>query len=156
VHRLATSHASEVVQSGEDWFITSCSRNVADVTHSYSDRTRGLYLAKLLWQDDRPYVAALDPTSGIPTPALTAIPTAVSPNPVERGGIVSLRLPDGSRAGEHEVFVYDARSSQVSRAFLMAIVDEGGARVVEISTAGLAPGVYFVRVGTGVARVVVL
>ena len=49
---LATSHASKVFEWRGNWYITSCSRNVNDVMHTHSDRTRGLFLAGLTWDGD--------------------------------------------------------------------------------------------------------
>lgn len=61
---LATSHASRIVEWGSQWYITSCSREVDDVTHTCSDRTQGLSLAGLNWIEGRPVVSFLPYRAG--------------------------------------------------------------------------------------------
>jgi len=46
---LGTCHASEVFCWDGTWFATSCSRELDDVGHQRSDRSRGLFLAGLQW-----------------------------------------------------------------------------------------------------------
>ena len=72
---------------------------------------------------------------------------------------LTITLDDGKSyklPGEFDVRIFDIRSGEVSRDRFRSVVDQTGARIVEIPTAGLAPGVYFVRVGTRVARLVVI
>lgn len=51
---LASSHASEILHFGGKWYITSCSRPVADIFHA-QDRSKGLYIGKLVWREGWPY-----------------------------------------------------------------------------------------------------
>jgi sucrose-6-phosphate hydrolase SacC (GH32 family) len=51
IHFLATSHASKIIEWNGRWYITSCSRAIADVEHRTSDRTRGLFIGMLEWSD---------------------------------------------------------------------------------------------------------
>ena len=46
---LGTCHASEVFEWDGKWFATSCSREVSDVAHERTDRSRGLFLAGIEW-----------------------------------------------------------------------------------------------------------
>ena len=55
---LASSHASEIVETEGRWLITSCSRTLADVGHDTTDRTRGLFIAGLEWEGKWPVVVA--------------------------------------------------------------------------------------------------
>jgi arabinan endo-1,5-alpha-L-arabinosidase len=55
-HILATSHASRVFEADGRWLVTSCSREIGDVLHARSDRTRGLYIAPLDWSGMLPVV----------------------------------------------------------------------------------------------------
>lgn len=48
---LATSHASEILPWNERWFVTSCSRELNDLNHEWSDRTKGLFLAGIEWDN---------------------------------------------------------------------------------------------------------
>lgn len=81
---------------------------------------------------------------------------AVAPNPVERGRSILLRLSSGSYVTRPEVDVSDARGVRIFRAYPAAVVDEDGSQVVEIPTDELMSGVYFIRIGTEVACLVVL
>ncbi len=56
---LATSHASKVFTRRDQWYITSCSRDVDDITHSLSDRERGLFLGSIMWHGNHPVVTPL-------------------------------------------------------------------------------------------------
>ncbi len=60
---LATSHASKVVEWGDSWYITSCSRWVHDATHTLSDRTKGLFIGGLEWRGRHPAVVPFSPPS---------------------------------------------------------------------------------------------
>lgn len=155
-HLLATSHASKVFEWNQKWYITSCSRDVDDIKHAVSDRKRGLFLAGIRWEGDLPRVVPLEHTARIPQLADRMDETGIWPSPVERGTTVSMRLLEGSPAGEHDVAVFDMQSRTVFRSRLTAAIDERGSRVVEIPTDGLTSGVYFVQAGARVARLVVL
>ena len=63
---LATSHASKVIRFRDRWYLTSCSREPDDIGHTRSDRTRGLYLAELIWRNDHPFPIAPDSTALAP------------------------------------------------------------------------------------------
>lgn len=58
---FSVAHAAEIFQSGESWYISSCSRDTLDVRHERSDRTRGLFLASLDWSDETPTVVPFTP-----------------------------------------------------------------------------------------------
>ncbi|NCO36325.1 MAG: hypothetical protein AUJ92_15275 [Armatimonadetes bacterium CG2_30_59_28] len=55
--RFSIAHAAKVFEADEQWFISSCSRDLTDLWHDRSDRTRGLYLARLTWDDGLPELA---------------------------------------------------------------------------------------------------
>ncbi|HVK38909.1 MAG TPA: hypothetical protein VNA88_10280 [Candidatus Kapabacteria bacterium] len=59
-HVLATSHASKVVEHDGRWFVTSCSRDLDDLLHERSDRTRGLLLAELDWSGMLPRLLPIE------------------------------------------------------------------------------------------------
>jgi len=65
---FSCAHAAEIFQVAGRWYISSCSREPADLYHERSDRTRGLYLACLEWQDGKPMITPFKPLS--PTAAL--------------------------------------------------------------------------------------
>jgi beta-fructofuranosidase len=153
-HLLATSHASEIFNWGDDWYITSCSRYLDDLTHDRSDRTQGLYLAEIQWKDDLPYVA---PLGGIlhGSGSIGRIDGgSVRPNPVRRGAMLFIDVAEHS-GNRHDVSISDLRSIERFHDTIAALVDSDGRRVVEIPTADLQPGVYLVRVDRKVARVMV-
>lgn len=54
---FSPAHAAEIFQYRGEWLISSCSRDVLDVRHSATDRTRGLFLARLDWSAEIPRVA---------------------------------------------------------------------------------------------------
>jgi len=66
---FSCAHAAEILEIGGRWYISSCSRELTDVNHATSDRTKGLYLAHLEWEADRPAVRPFEPI-----PALGADP----------------------------------------------------------------------------------
>lgn len=49
---FSPAHAAEVFSYHGGWYISSCSRDLLDVRHTWSDRTRGLYLASFVWADE--------------------------------------------------------------------------------------------------------
>jgi len=51
---LGTCHASEIFAWDGTWLATSCSRNVDDIAHAASDRSRGLFLAGIEWDGPWP------------------------------------------------------------------------------------------------------
>jgi Beta-fructosidases (levanase/invertase) len=53
---LGPCHASEIFNIDEEWYISSCSREVGDIFHNY-DRTSGLWIAKLSWEGMHPHIA---------------------------------------------------------------------------------------------------
>lgn len=53
---LATSHASEIIEWNDRWYLTSCSRPVEDIAH-LQDRSKGLYLARIIWDGIWPKLA---------------------------------------------------------------------------------------------------
>lgn len=55
---LATCHASEIFEWDGRWFITSCSRELDDIAHERTDRTKGLYLARIEWDGIWPRVCS--------------------------------------------------------------------------------------------------
>jgi hypothetical protein len=59
---FSVAHASEVLETGRQWYFTSCSREPLDVEHASSDRSKGLYLARLEWDGATPRVIPLDST----------------------------------------------------------------------------------------------
>lgn len=141
---LATSHASKVFEWRGEWFITSCSRQVNDVMHTQSDRTRGLYLAGLAWDGDRPRVTALPEALGVVDEAARERPS-IKPNPARAGDIVRL---DGL-GGETRVTLVDL----VGRKCELDLEHTGaGAR---LDTRGLAPGVYVLRAGGTTMRLLI-
>ena len=54
---LGPSHASEIFEVDGQWYITSCSRPVADIAHKH-DRSTGLFLARLDWDRYLPRIVA--------------------------------------------------------------------------------------------------
>lgn len=58
--RFSDAHASEVFELEHQWYITSCSRDPEDIEHQSSDRSRGLFLARLQWSGNEPHVTSLD------------------------------------------------------------------------------------------------
>ncbi|HVK40451.1 MAG TPA: hypothetical protein VNA88_18115 [Candidatus Kapabacteria bacterium] len=161
---LATSHASKVFEWRGDWFITSCSRNVNDVMHTQSDRTRGLYIAGLAWDGDRPRVTELPASVGIRDEDGQSDERApngrtdnarvvddrslgVRPNPARAGEPVLLTASASRR--DDAVVLIDV----LGRTHRAASTRAGGALMLE--TDGLAPGFYVVRIGERGARLVI-
>ena len=54
---FSIAHAAEVFEAGGQWYVSSCSRDLLDLKHEKTDRTRGLFLARLRWEADGPVVA---------------------------------------------------------------------------------------------------
>ena len=63
-HWFSPAHAAEVFSFGNAWYISSCSRDLLDIRHAWSDRTRGLYLASLDWSGGIPHVIPFSPSEG--------------------------------------------------------------------------------------------
>ncbi|MBL4576595.1 MAG: family 43 glycosylhydrolase [Opitutaceae bacterium] len=55
-HWFSITHASEFFESAGQWYISSCSRALLDLDHSQTDRTKGLYLARLNWENEIPQI----------------------------------------------------------------------------------------------------
>jgi hypothetical protein len=145
---LATSHASKIFQWEDRWYITSCSRAVNDVTHTLSDRTKGLYLARIDWSGLHPKLAPLSRTLGVDD-AVVEEGGMVYPNPVGQGGRVRFVLPEGRRG---RLRVTDLLGREVLSA---TFSDTGGD--VEIDTSTLPVGIYLVRIDgwNGIRKLVV-
>ena len=60
---FSCAHAAEVFEVAGRWYISSCAREPTDLYHERSDRTKGLYLASLEWQGDRPVIRPFEPLS---------------------------------------------------------------------------------------------
>lgn len=56
---FSPAHAAEVFEFNGQWYLSSCSREIVDTGHHYSDRTKGLYLARLDWSRTLPVVLPL-------------------------------------------------------------------------------------------------
>ncbi|MFO7636381.1 MAG: family 43 glycosylhydrolase [Clostridia bacterium] len=54
-HYLSSAHAAEIFRHEGHWIISSCSRSPLDIIHR-EDRTKGLYVAGLSWEDMHPEV----------------------------------------------------------------------------------------------------
>ena len=54
---FSPAHAAEVFEGDGQWYLTHCSRDLEDVEHRRSDRTRGLFLAGLEWEEEGPRLA---------------------------------------------------------------------------------------------------
>jgi hypothetical protein len=139
---ISTSHASKVIEWRGEWLITSCSRAVNDVMHTQSDRTRGLYLAGLAWDGDRPRVTALPAVMSIENERMPA--PAMHPNPAHRG--VPVRFDGGE--GEPEILDLLGRAHRVG-------IETAG-RALLVQTEELAPGIYIVRRGGRSERLVIV
>jgi sucrose-6-phosphate hydrolase SacC (GH32 family) len=55
---LGPSHASEIFMFKNQWYISSCSRKIADLEHK-TDRSKGLFLARLSWNGLHPEIYSL-------------------------------------------------------------------------------------------------
>lgn len=56
--------AAEVFPAEHRWYLTHCSRDLKNLEHRWSDRTRGLYRAGQEWEDQEPRVAPFAPAPG--------------------------------------------------------------------------------------------
>ena len=56
---FSIAHAAEVFQARGTWHISSCSRDLLDVHHAGTDRSKGLFLASLDWSNDIPEIVPL-------------------------------------------------------------------------------------------------
>lgn len=142
---LATSHASEIFDWQGKWYITSCSRNINDITHSFSDRTRGLFLAGIEWVGRYPKVVPLatsDAGNQENSPNSTEI--IISPNPARRGKVSA--FVTGVFSNEScTVEVVDIVGRKISVEQLQPpTVSSDGVRF-EVSMEGLPEGIYFIR-----------
>lgn len=151
---LATSHASKIIQSDDKWYITSCSRAVNDVTHTLSDRTRGLYLAGLHWRTYLPTLVPLPPTLAFDEPEQPQT-ILLHPNPATAGEYVQLALSgDGNDIGD--VRIVDLAGREVMRIPEAGVKRRDGTTVrIWIDTVRLKPGVYLLRAGRMSSKLVV-
>jgi len=62
---FSITHASEIFEVNGKWYITSCSRSLLDLDHSKTDRTKGLYMASLDWENEIPQTTPFEPLEGI-------------------------------------------------------------------------------------------
>ncbi len=60
---FSIAHAAEVFPARDRWYISHCSRDPLDLRHERSDRTRGLSLACIEWEDDMPVVTPFAPAA---------------------------------------------------------------------------------------------
>ena len=58
---FSIAHAAEVFEADGQWYISSCSRDLLDLKHEKSDRTKGLFLARIRWEASGPVVTSLAP-----------------------------------------------------------------------------------------------
>ncbi len=89
-------------------------------------------------------VAVLNEMLGIHNAEATAL--RMYPNPANG----NVRLTFEAQASRSEVVVYDMAGRKV-----MAMPVEAGVNAISLNTAALADGVYMVRMGTGVEKLVV-
>lgn len=62
---FSIAHAAEVFEADGQWYISSCSRDLLDLKHEESDRTKGLFLASIRWDTAGPVVAPLAPRPAV-------------------------------------------------------------------------------------------
>ena len=60
-HWFSVAHAAEVFQIAGQWYMSSCSRDLLDLKHEYSDRSKGLFLACIEWETSVPRVVPFKP-----------------------------------------------------------------------------------------------
>jgi sucrose-6-phosphate hydrolase SacC (GH32 family) len=53
---FSIAHAAEIFEAGGCWYISSCSRELLDLKHAKSDRSKGLFLASIEWRESGPAV----------------------------------------------------------------------------------------------------
>jgi beta-fructofuranosidase len=58
---FSVAHAAEVFEAGGKWYVSSCSRDLLDVRHEKTDRTKGLYLACIQWENRKPRIMPFAP-----------------------------------------------------------------------------------------------
>jgi len=58
---FSIAHAAEVFEAGGRSYLSSCSRDLLDLRHAKSDRTRGLFLACLDWEGEAPELRPFEP-----------------------------------------------------------------------------------------------
>ncbi|MCE7934083.1 MAG: hypothetical protein DYG96_05765 [Chlorobi bacterium CHB2] len=86
---LSTAHAGEIVEWDGRWYLTSCSRQVNDIAHAWSDRTQGMFLARLTGVGLHPMVAR------IPDGPKEPVKFSILPNMATNRATVWLRVPLG-------------------------------------------------------------
>jgi hypothetical protein len=137
---LATSHASEIFEWKGQWYITSCSREINDITHSYSDRTKGLFLAGIVWKGIHPEVVPLDELSST-VPAEPLQLNALYPLPVHAGDPLHIEM-DGPTGSLPHITIFDMLGKEIS----LPVSIQGSGREIVLQTSGMAGGVYLARI----------
>lgn len=61
---FSIAHAAEIFHDGDNWHISSCSRELLDLQHTKTDRTRGLFLANLDWTGTIPSIIPFNLSAG--------------------------------------------------------------------------------------------
>jgi len=135
---LAASHASEIVQWDDRWFITSCSRALNDVTHAQTDRSRGLYIAELEWDGRHPRVRPIERIPDIPDGLPPVTPRLPS---VAVGDTLWIDLSLGM-IRDAPIVVSDTLGHERFR--FPSPADPLAPLRVAVPTAGMTPGIYFV------------
>ncbi len=135
---LATSHAGEIIEADGRWFITSCSRALNDLMHTWSDRSRGLYLAEIVWEGIDPVVRPLTRPPVEAKDTLTVSSSPDSPS-VLLGHTLWVDLPSG-RSSTEQVAVLDTEGMERTR--VTPVVDNASPARIGIPTTALAPGTF--------------
>jgi hypothetical protein len=138
---LSTSHASKIFEWRGDWYITSCSRDINDVMHTQSDRTRGLFLAGIVWDGMHPRVTDLPATLDAPDEHRVLAP-ALFPNVVRVGERVRI----ASNGVDARVELVDVLGRRIDGARSNRI----DPLTLSIETTDLRPGYYLVRVASDI------
>jgi hypothetical protein len=53
---FSIAHAAEIFRAGNSWYISSCSRELLDLQHKKTNRTKGLFLAGIDWSGEIPFI----------------------------------------------------------------------------------------------------
>ncbi|KXK55851.1 MAG: Glycosyl hydrolase family 43 [Chlorobi bacterium OLB7] len=146
---LATSHASEIFDWQGKWFITSCSRQINDVTHSFSDRTRWLFLAGIQWEGRYPTVVPLQP-SGVSNQDQCKISPEliISPNPA-RNRTLKLQLQGISAHAPCVVELADVIGQKIPIEQPINLTETKNGATAELVAEGIPAGVYFLQLQIG-------
>jgi len=140
---LATSHASEVFSWGREWYITSCSRDLDDIRHEYSDRTRGLFIAGLTWDGTIPRVSFLPDVLRMAPITLPDETTRPSYDPS-----IYLDVPSSVSDTLDTAFLTDLPGRTVRLPTPVQLTtDVMGNRKIRIPIDTLPPGTYLIAMG---------